>query len=533
MPSQVEPRLPAQPPPAAVPDADLDFSITAPRRTPQPRAVDTLRFQVRDMQVVGATLYSRADLAPLLDPLVGKQASLGEITAAAEAVEAKYRGAGYVLTRAFVPPQRVADGIFRIQVVEGYVAAVAVEGTEDAGIKARILSYLKPVTAARPLDMKVVERALLLANDLPGVNASGVLRPSPDQQGAADLVVAVSTTPVNFLVTLDNRGSRYTGPWSSYGEVQANSALGMGEQILLGLSSTLQTKEQRYARFSYLQPLGLDGLAAGFNASYSEGEPGYTLKPFEVESKSYSFGPRLSYPLIRSRAETLSLDGGFTVTHSSVDVLQTRFTRDSLRVLDIRASYAEQGFLGGASSLSVGLSHGIEGLGSSHAGDLDLSRARGKPDFTKLTGELRHQRVITGPFSVAVLAQGQYAFDSLLASEEATFGGRRIGRAYDPSEISGDHGLGGSAELRWDERLDWSVLDAVQLYGFYDVGRVWRRDGQDGDDRTLASTGLGLRMFLPKGMTGGLEFAQPLSRAPATAKGELSPRFLVDFAVRF
>jgi hemolysin activation/secretion protein len=111
------------------------------------------------------------------------------------AIEAEYRRNGYILVRAFVPPQRVADGIFTINVVEGFIANVAVEGG-DEGTRQRIRGYVQPALDAKPLPILTIEQGLLLANDLPGVIASGLLRPSLDTPGASDLTVSVTQSPL-------------------------------------------------------------------------------------------------------------------------------------------------------------------------------------------------------------------------------------------------------------------------------------------------------------------------------------------------
>src|SRR6266481_4900704 len=157
------------------PDNDFDFSIQAPKRAPVPRAADELTFVLRDITITGTTVYSAETLRPFYEGLIGREVKLADIIAVADAIEAKYREAGYILTRAFVPPQRVANGVFTLSVVEGYVKALDVEGG-NAAAQDQVKAYLQPVLAAHPLDIHTMERALLLANDMPGITASGLLR---------------------------------------------------------------------------------------------------------------------------------------------------------------------------------------------------------------------------------------------------------------------------------------------------------------------------------------------------------------------
>ena len=97
-----------------------------------------------------------------------------------------YREPGYILVRAYVPPQRVRDGVFTINVVEGKIAHVTVEGGTPA-TQDQVKAYLRPSLDRSPMPLAAMERSLLLSNDLPGVVASGVLKPSEDMPGASDV----------------------------------------------------------------------------------------------------------------------------------------------------------------------------------------------------------------------------------------------------------------------------------------------------------------------------------------------------------
>ena len=45
----------------------------------------------------------------------------------------------------------------------------------------------------------------------------------------------------------------------------------------------------------------------------THGQPGSTLSAFGVVTDSWAVGPRLTWPIIRTRDQSLQLDGGFTV----------------------------------------------------------------------------------------------------------------------------------------------------------------------------------------------------------------------------
>ena len=212
-------------PPLSVPaPPNFDFRIETPSRSSVPRAVDEIRFHLDDIQVMGAVTLSPDRFRPLYQALIGKDVSLSDILDVANAIEMEYRQNGYLLVRAFVPPQRVANGIFTINVVEGFIANVSVEGG-DAKTRERIRTFLQPALDSKPLRLETIEQALLLANDLPGVAAGGLLRPSSDTPGASDLVVTVTQIPVTGGIAIDNRGSDFSGIWSVTGDLASQLAL--------------------------------------------------------------------------------------------------------------------------------------------------------------------------------------------------------------------------------------------------------------------------------------------------------------------
>ena len=157
--------------------------------------------------------------APLTEPLIGQKAKLSDIIDIADKIEQMYRQHGYVLTRAFVPPQTVSNGVFQINVVEGFVKSAAVSGGNDFQ-RQEVDNYLQPVTQERPATLGTMERSLLLANDLPGAQASGLLRPSPTEPGASDLLVNLIGQPWEATIYSDNRGAAVTGAWTLGGAIR-------------------------------------------------------------------------------------------------------------------------------------------------------------------------------------------------------------------------------------------------------------------------------------------------------------------------
>ena len=128
-------------------------------------------------------------------------------------------------------------------------------------------------------------------------------------------------------------------------------------------------------------------------------------------------------------------------------------------------------------------------------------------------------------------ASGQKSPHTLLSSEEFSVGGRRFGRAYDPSEISGNQGAAGALELQYDSPYKPAPMRRIQVYGYYDIGAVW---GAGFTRNSMASAGGGLRLGLPFDINANIEFAWPLTRAITPGESDQrSPRVFFNILARF
>src|SRR5579864_2667949 len=350
LPGAVEPGR-DRPLPTPPPRGTFDFSIETPRRSPVPRAVDELRFQLKDINIVGATVFTPDQLKPLYADLIGKEVGLSDILNVADGIEAKYRERGYIISRAYVPPQRVGNGVFTINVVEGYVSGIALDGG-DPGVRSLIQAYINPVLQSKPLMLDPMERGLLLSNDLPGVTAAGLLRPSPDTPGASDLVVNVTQSPWTGGLNTDNRGSQFTDRWTIGGDVEWNSPLGDGDQVSANIQSAPDPDVRIQGTARYQHPIGTSGLTGSAYITVSNGAPVASLSSAKLTTNSVAAGPRLSYPLIRTRAQSLTIEGGFTWQDAEVfsNAVHTQISHDHWHPVDVALTYTQTGFWNGNTS---------------------------------------------------------------------------------------------------------------------------------------------------------------------------------------
>jgi len=490
-----------------------------------------IKFNLAAVVVEGSTVYDGKGLSDAWAGMVGHQITLGDAQLIADRITAKYRNDGYILSRAIIPAQRISGGSLKIQVVEGYIKDFRIDGAFTpglqstgllSGLKSKLEAYAQQMVGVRPITAKVMERYLLLANDLPGITAQAVLAPAQgNDPGAATLVVQARKKTADYFGSSDNFGSRYSGPYQGQVGMVLNSPFGLSERIGLRAINTIgDWNEVHYLEGNWDQDIGSEGTKIGFGVAYSKSHPGYVAEPFDIDGTVWTETFRVSHPLIRSRTMNLFLRG--SLMWRDVDAtngLLKDEAKDHLRVARIGASFDLVDRFRGVNFLSVEFSQGLPIFNYTRAGDKS-SRPEASGKFTKVTAEVsRLQSLFVPGLNLFVAAQGQFSFNKLLSSEEFGVGGSQFGRGYDPSEISGEHGIATKVELQYGGPADLRFLKGYQLFAFWDYGKTWNKDKAnklDGTDRdSLMSVGAGFRLNFIEAVSGEFYIAKPLTRSIA------------------
>lgn len=517
-----------------------DGSVAIPEGAPlvaAPESAKKIKLVLKEVSIEGATVFSQDELKDIYAGYIGKEVTLDVAWQIAGGITERYRANGYFLSRAYVPGQSVKGGKIIIKVVEGYIGDVELQ--DDNVSNYVIRRYVNDIKNKKPVKAAEVESFLLRLNDLPGLSFRAVLSLIESQAeanaGAVKLTLVPGGAASRAIISFDNNGSRFLGPYEASATFQT-SIIPLQRTTLSTLAS-IPADELKYGTLTQTAVIAPD-TTLELSGGYTKAIPGFNLEQFEIESISKSLSLGLNYQMIRQRDENLNLKLTFDARNTSSEILNTILTKDRVRAVRASINYDVMDRWNGYNTGSFGYSRGLNKFGSSDEGDLNLSRGDATPDFNKFELSLARLQRISDDWLVALSTVGQFSTDPLFSSEEFGYGGQALGRAYDSSEITGDDGFGASAELRFNGIAN---LQPVSLtpYVFYDIGRVW----QEGTSSTLStatsgsSAGFGVRFDTTFHLSGNIGLAFPLTLPVGTPiygyANEKNPRFLFQLSQEF
>lgn len=476
---------------------------------PEIQSLTGIRVRTKAFRFAGNTLLSSEQLATAVADFASRELDFSGLQRATDAVAAAYREAGWIV-RVYLPEQDVSEGVITLQVVEARFAGVRFEGEPSQRVmRTELQTWFQARQAEGAfLNANDLDRALLLADDLPGVSVAGTLAP-----GASDgeTALALQTTDEPFLygdIGLDNTGARSTGSNRVTANMNINSPGGRGELLSL---NALHTEGSDYGRVALTVPDGYNGLRLGVSASsmsYRVVGGSSEITRLQIQGRSSSMGLDWSYPLVRSRLHNLYFSGGLdnkafysenTNKNTSDPKSYSDYESNSLR-MGLSGNRFDDLAGGGANSASLQMLWGSLTSMRAHSQLDSIDRS-----YRKINYSASRQQTVTADHSLLLSLQGQHATQVLDSSEKFYIGGASTVRAYPVSELGGERGQVLSAEWRWRLNPAW-VLSA-----FADQGRVVSLPATSSDQRTsltLRGHGLSASWQGPAGISTRLTWAR-------------------------
>lgn len=461
----------------------------------------------------GNRALSAETLRTALSAFRNQTLTMAELNAAVALVGARYSEAG-LLADVALAAQEVVDGVVTMTIQEGRFSGVRFEGPAPKRIApARIAKLFETrVAPGELLRLDELDTALLLANELPGINLQGALAPGATP-GSTQLVLrATSEAPGALQVAIDSYGARATGAERLSVQGALRSPLGQGDRASV---AAIKSEGSDSYQLSYVLPLGARGLRLSATAGRLE----YDLVPkalraLDLEGRADTAQLSLTYPLLRTRRATLraTLSGDWAAFENQVQGARAsdyNVTRGGIGL----SGYRIDDFLGGGVTSVSGT------LASGRAEGTERSEGDFSNDFTLWRYRLARQQPLTDGASLFLAFSGQHGPSNLDTSQSFSLGGPAGVRAYPVAEGLGASGWLAKAELRKRNAQGWL------LKAFYDHGRIEDRGSNAVGPASYDLRGIGFAVewSAPGGWLADFIVARRLGTNPNAIEDPLQP----------
>ena len=509
------------------PQAPPQIEKPAPPALPQGGGA---KVTVTRIVISGNTVIPTKELEAVVASAIGRELTIRQLNEVAELISKHYIGQGYILGRAYLPPQEIRDGVIQMAVFEGKVGGIAVAGNRRYN-SSTILRAMEPVKQTGVIHEATLETALNELNEYPGLKVRADLKPGA-KPGMTDVnLTASERIPYSLGVDINNYGSALTGPWVYGTDVGVGNLLGLGDKLTF--RGTKSDDNLFYTNVGYLVPVSSFGTKIQLAWAHSENVAGNTsgIDAVRPVGRADIASVDILQTITKTGGLSLVVNGGFdfktfrnifTVPPAGSSPLQSK---DELRIfrVGVRGNYRDPwlgrtyfgatwnrgvDFWGGSQQNAPGTSFAGAGPGNWSKFSLDLSRFQSL-GLPILQGLPVLPTVLNNSYLI-LRATGQVASDRLLSVERFALGGYYTVRGYPVAQSIGDHGYAATAELVVPVPSSAKVpfsnqtwKEMVQVAAFIDHGATFVSPVSAAPTQPqvfLTGAGGGLRINLPFGM---------------------------------
>lgn len=478
----------------------LPTELPAPTQSSTPSGEE--RVPIRDIQVVGSSVFDEADFAPILQKYEGRDLGLRELRQAADDVTQFYLEAGYITSRAVLSEQTIVDGVVQMRVVEGELEEIQIEGTR------RLAGYVRDrvnLANRKPLDQAALEAQLQLLRADPLIERVEASLRAGEGEGQSKLIVRVLEAPTFAgRVSVDTNSPPSVGVLRTGIEGTVNNPLGWGDRLNL---SAFRSTAGGSATFGATYTVPLNAMDGTLQARYLPSSfelISEDLRALGVEGSSDTYELTYRQPLIRQPNEEFALSFGFR--HRTGETLVSDVVIDSTRtsVFQFGQDYLKRdrkGAWGLRSQFNLG-------TGLLDATDRADDEADGQ--FFSWLGQVQRAQVISPNNLLLMQASLQLSADTLLGADQFIVGGPSSVRGYSQNARFGDSGFRASIEDRITVLREEDGSSVVQIAPFLDTAAVWNQGAETSDQRFLLGTGVGVITNLVEDVQARLDVGIPL-----------------------
>ncbi len=486
-------------------------------------------FTLQEIKITGNTVFPDYVLKRLVDFKIGQEVTINDLIMSANDITDYYQGKGYISTIAYLPPQKVKNGVIEIKVLEGKYGNIEINPGKWERSSYLNKHYLKDnnIEPGKVLNVKDVRTALTDMNTEEYMKGAVSFADNEESEEFSDVTLDVKDRfPINFDLRYDNQGRELIGTQRGVLYAGLHDVTGHGDTLMGTVSMSSRSIG---AGGIYSLPIAKNDTRLNLGYSYSHVKLGKYLKDADISGDSHDVFIGVSRRL--AKGDDYRLYGDITLdmrnTETSIgnsdwaeavgwnkSAYRTRVLKASLT--DVKDDFYGRWLFNG------GVSTGIPIDAS------DYNKARNMPsnNFLKVNASAARLQVLPKNNLMILQVNGQYANRNLYASEQMQVGGIATVRGYDEGYALGDYGITASLEYRTPipglkallpEKYEF-ISDSIQIAGFYDFGWFGNRyqynpfNGSDIHGEYLMSAGPGIVVKLTKYISANMYWGFPIGK---------------------
>jgi hemolysin activation/secretion protein len=468
-------------------------------------------FFVKKFEIVGSTVFTPEELAEVLKPFTLRRLSFTEILAAQQAIARLYFNRGYITSGTFLPPQKLEAGIVTIEVVEGSLEAINIQGLNRLN-SGYVRSRLQIATKA-PLNKDKLLNALQLLQLDPLIESLAAELTAGTRPGSSILELSLKEAdPFDLTLAWDNYRAPSVGTNRRSVQLTHRNLIGIGDRFSIGYLNTDGSNSLN--DLDYTIPLNAHNGTFNFRLGYTDSQIiEAPFDRFDIASENTNYEFTYRQPLWQKPTKDVAIGLTFARNDSQLtlagkpEALYRGASADGethISALRFFQEYTKRD----ANQVFALLSQFSLGINAFGATINDDSQPDGK--FLAWRGQAQYLRLLNSNFTLLLRSDLQVANDALLSTEQFSLGGGLNVRGYRQDALLGDNGWFNSAEIRATVLRIPQAQISLQLTPFVDFGKVWNSDDLELDTNTLVSTGIGLRLQISDYFTSSLTWGIPL-----------------------
>ena len=492
---------------------------------------------IREYRVEGAQHLKPLEVETAVYPFLGPGRSAGDVELARQALEKSYHDKGFQTVSVLVPQQDPRRGVIRLEVVEGKIGRLRVNGSRfflPSDIKREAPSLAEGTVP----DMNLVTKDIVGLNRLADRRVTPVLRQGAEP-GTVDIDLNVEDKrPLHGSLELNNRYSSNTTDLRLDGGLSYSNLFQLGHTAGVNFQVAPENTKDAMVFSGYYLARVSDGVSLMLQGTKQNSDIS-TLGGAAVGGRGQILSLRLLRNLPSTATFSQSFNFGIDYKHFDENLVIGQNTINTpITYYPLSATYGASWLTDNSfTEANTSLNFHVRGLGNSGQ-EFSNKRYNADDSYVYLRSDLAHTHDLTGGTQVFGKLQGQIASQPLVNAEQSAGGGLGTVRGYLEGTALGDDGLFGTIELRSPSLIGTSTktgtrADEWRFHLFADAGMLALRDALPGQQQnySFASAGTGMRFKFKNHYNGSLDAAVPFITQTDAHSGDVRVTFRgwVDF----